>query len=41
MVDTSLLFAAVQAVPAGIGLLLVGDVDQLPSVGPVRSSLTL
>ena len=34
MVDTSLMFAVVKAVPPRSGLLLVGDVDQLPSVGP-------
>ncbi len=34
MVDTSLMFAVLKAVPARSGLLLVGDVDQLPSVGP-------
>jgi exodeoxyribonuclease V alpha subunit len=34
MVDASLMFAVLKAVPAKAGLLLVGDVDQLPSVGP-------
>jgi len=34
MVDTSLMFAVMKAVPPGAALLLVGDVDQLPSVGP-------
>ncbi len=34
MVDTSLMFAVMKAVPPKAGLLLVGDVDQLPSVGP-------
>ncbi len=34
MVDTSLMFAVMKAVPPQSGLLLVGDVDQLPSVGP-------
>ncbi len=34
MVDTSLMFAVMKAVPPNSGLLLVGDVDQLPSVGP-------
>jgi exodeoxyribonuclease V alpha subunit len=34
MVDTSLMFAVMKAVPLNSGLLLVGDVDQLPSVGP-------
>jgi len=34
MVDISLMFAVLKAVPSKAGLLLVGDVDQLPSVGP-------
>ncbi|SFK79954.1 SF1B family DNA helicase RecD2, partial [Methylocapsa palsarum] len=34
MVDVSLLFAVLKAVPSKAALLLVGDVDQLPSVGP-------
>ena len=34
MVDTSLMFAVMKAVTRNAGLLLVGDVDQLPSVGP-------
>ncbi len=34
MVDTSLMFAVLKAVPSRAALLLVGDVDQLPSVGP-------
>ena len=34
MVDVSLMHALVKAVPDGAALLLVGDVDQLPSVGP-------
>jgi exodeoxyribonuclease V alpha subunit len=34
MVDTSLLFAVMKAVPPKAALLLVGDVDQLPSIGP-------
>jgi len=34
MLDTSLLFAVVRALPPKASLLLVGDVDQLPSVGP-------
>ncbi|MDI9850238.1 ATP-dependent RecD-like DNA helicase [Rhodoblastus sp. 17X3] len=34
MLDTSLMFALVKAIPPHAGLLLVGDVDQLPSVGP-------
>ena len=34
MVDVPLMNALTRAVPAHAGLLLVGDVDQLPSVGP-------
>ena len=34
MVDISLMFAVIKAVPPKAALLLVGDVDQLPSVGP-------
>ena len=34
MVDVLLMHALLKAVPPGAGLLLVGDVDQLPSVGP-------
>ena len=34
MVDVSLMRALLAAVPAGAGILIVGDVDQLPSVGP-------
>jgi exodeoxyribonuclease V alpha subunit len=34
MVDTSLMYALVKAIPTPSALLLVGDVDQLPSVGP-------
>jgi exodeoxyribonuclease V alpha subunit len=34
MVDLPLAWSLVQAVPDGAALLLVGDVDQLPSVGP-------
>ncbi len=34
MVDISLMFSLVKAIPARAALLLVGDVDQLPSVGP-------
>lgn len=34
MVDISLFHALVMAVPVGAKLILVGDVDQLPSVGP-------
>jgi exodeoxyribonuclease V alpha subunit len=36
MVDVPLMHALVRAVPPGAALLLVGDVDQLPSVGPGR-----
>ena len=34
MVDVLLMKALMRALPAGAALLLVGDVDQLPSVGP-------
>ena len=34
MVDVPLMNALTKAVPEHAGLLLVGDVDQLPSVGP-------
>lgn len=34
MVDTMLMHATVRALPGAAALLLVGDVDQLPSVGP-------
>ncbi len=34
MVDVPLMHALLRAMPPGAGLLLVGDVDQLPSVGP-------
>ena len=34
MVDISLMYALLKAVVAGTRLILVGDVDQLPSVGP-------
>lgn len=34
MVDVSLMYHLLKALPATAGLLLVGDVDQLPSVGP-------
>ncbi len=34
MVDVPLMLALVEALPADAGLLLVGDVDQLPPVGP-------
>ena len=36
MVDVPLMTALLQALPAHAALLLVGDVDQLPSVGPGR-----
>ena len=36
MVDVPLMRALLRALPAGAALLLVGDVDQLPSVGPGR-----
>ncbi|HQO34258.1 MAG TPA: AAA family ATPase, partial [bacterium] len=34
MIDTTLMAALLEALPPGAHLLLVGDVDQLPSVGP-------
>jgi exodeoxyribonuclease V alpha subunit len=34
MVDVPLMNHLLRALPAGASLLLVGDVDQLPSVGP-------
>ena len=34
MVDIQLLYALLQAIPAGCRLILVGDPDQLPPVGP-------
>src|SRR5205823_9402935 len=34
MVDVPLMRALLRALPAAAALLLVGDVDQLPSVGP-------
>ena len=34
MIDIYLLYALVRAIPTGAHLVLVGDVDQLPSVGP-------
>ncbi|WP_375428929.1 IS21-like element helper ATPase IstB [uncultured Sphingomonas sp.] len=34
MVDVMLMHAVMKALPSGAALLLVGDVDQLPSVGP-------
>lgn len=33
MIDTSLFYTLIKALPNHISLLLVGDVDQLPSVG--------
>ncbi|MBT7371189.1 MAG: ATP-dependent RecD-like DNA helicase [Gammaproteobacteria bacterium] len=36
MVDVSLMASLVKALPDAAGLMLVGDVDQLPSVGPGR-----
>jgi len=33
MIDVTLFYALIKALPNHIGLLLVGDVDQLPSVG--------
>ncbi len=37
MVDVMLMHALLKAMPDSAALLVVGDVDQLPSVGPVRS----
>src|SRR5690606_37842525 len=34
MVDVRLLHAVLRALPVGAALILIGDVDQLPSVGP-------
>jgi len=34
MIDTQLMYAFLQAIPTGARLLLIGDIDQLPSVGP-------
>jgi exodeoxyribonuclease V alpha subunit len=34
MVDIQLMYALLKAIPVGVRLILVGDVDQLPSVGP-------
>lgn len=34
MVDISLMYALLKAIPSGTRLILVGDVNQLPSVGP-------
>jgi len=36
MIDASLMFSLLKALPVSSGLMLVGDVDQLPSVGPGR-----
>lgn len=36
MLDTALAYHVSKAIPAGCRLVLVGDVDQLPSVGPGR-----
>ena len=36
MVDVPLMYALLKTIPPGMALLLVGDVDQLPSVGPGR-----
>ena len=36
MVDVPLMAALLKALPSSAGLILVGDVDQLPSVGPGR-----
>ena len=37
MVDVLLMQALLKAVPEQAALLIVGDIDQLPSVGRVRS----
>jgi exodeoxyribonuclease V alpha subunit len=34
MIDTPLLFSLLRAIPKGARILFVGDIDQLPSVGP-------
>jgi exodeoxyribonuclease V alpha subunit len=34
MVDVLLMYALLRALPKDVGLIIVGDVDQLPSVGP-------
>lgn len=34
MIDTQLLFSLLRAVPSGARVIFVGDIDQLPSVGP-------
>jgi exodeoxyribonuclease V alpha subunit len=36
MVDVMLMQSLIKAVPEGAALLIVGDIDQLPSVGPAR-----
>ena len=36
MVDVPLMASLIRALPRQAGLLLVGDADQLPSVGPGR-----
>src|SRR5690606_41659629 len=41
MLDTRLAASLFQSVPAEAHLLLVGDIDQLPSVGPDRKSTRL
>ena len=38
MVDVPLMRAVLRALPDRAALLLVGDIDQLPSVGPGRFS---
>jgi exodeoxyribonuclease V alpha subunit len=40
MVDVLLMHALLRAMPHTAALLVVGDVDQLPSVGPARCSPT-
>ena len=34
MIDTPLLFSLLRAIPSGTRVIFVGDIDQLPSVGP-------
>ena len=34
MIDTPLLFSLLRAIPSGARIIFVGDIDQLPSVGP-------
>jgi exodeoxyribonuclease V alpha subunit len=34
MIDTTLMQALMRAIPDTAALLIVGDIDQLPSVGP-------